>query len=119
VLSVSSLSVSHIGKVRTHNEDALYFDDEQGVWLVADGMGGHASGEVASAMAIEVISSAVNNKDALDNAITSAHQKILQQGTEQPEQKGMGTTIVAATVRKTGFDIAWVGDSRIYLHTHK
>jgi len=115
MLTVKSITVSHTGHVREHNEDALYADDHQGIWLVADGMGGHASGEVASQLAVKSIIEAINEGQPLTEAIKQSHLAILNQAEQKPEQKGMGTTIVAAQQLKTSFKIAWVGDSRAYL----
>lgn len=112
---IKSVAVSQVGKVREHNEDTVYVDNERGLWIVADGMGGHACGEVASQLAIEVVSNSVSEGAKLINTVSSAHQAILDQTKAQPEQKGMGTTLVAATGVNGGFNLAWVGDSRAYL----
>ena len=114
MLTIESVALSHVGKVRKHNEDAIHIDDEGGLWLVADGMGGHASGEVASNIAISSIPKKIEEKMSLTDAIACAHQNILLQGQENSEQTGMGTTIVAAKLTTNGFYIAWIGDSRIY-----
>ena len=119
LLTIESIAVSQVGKVREHNEDSLHVDDTNGLWLVADGMGGHASGEVASDIAVTVIPDKIKAKGTLSEAITFAHQTILLQGQQHPEQKGMGTTIVAAQSLTNGFNIAWVGDSRIYCFDNK
>ena len=111
---IKSISISQTGKVRDHNEDSLYIDDKLGLWLIADGMGGHACGEVASDLAIKTITEETKQKP-LNLAIKKAHHHILEQGQKKTKQKGMGTTIVAAQAIKTGFKIAWVGDSRAYL----
>ena len=119
MITVKSLASSHNGKVREHNEDAVYADDQRGLWIVADGMGGHASGEVASQLTVDTIATAIANKKTLQEAIIMSHQAILSQAQENPNQKGMGTTVVAAQRFKTGFKIAWVGDSRINLITDR
>lgn len=114
LLRTESVAVSEVGHVREHNEDAHFADDAMGLWLVADGMGGHASGEVASRMAIEGITAALRNANSLESAIQQAHRDIIAAGEANQEQYGMGTTIVALQRRVSGFQIAWVGDSRIY-----
>ena len=119
MLPVKSLAVSQTGKIREHNEDAVFVDDQSGLWLVADGMGGHACGEVASALAAETVSSSMADGVGLSEAIELAHHSILEQSKLHTEQQGMGTTIVAAKSLKAGFDIAWVGDSRAYLFNGK
>lgn len=115
MLPVKSLAVSQTGKRREHNEDAVFVDEQSGLWLVADGMGGHACGEVASVLATEIVSTSTAKGTELGEAINHAHLSILEQAQTQPEQQGMGTTIVAAQSLKTGFKIAWVGDSRAYM----
>jgi protein phosphatase len=114
-LLIKSVAVSQIGKVREHNEDAILADEAKGLWIVADGMGGHACGEVASQLAIDVVADKASDGEKLVDAISSAHEAILEQAGNNPEQQGMGTTIVAAALSGTGFNIAWVGDSRAYL----
>ncbi len=108
------MSLSHMGKVRSNNEDYILSDDELGLWVVADGMGGHACGEVASELACQTIQAAVSADRALDTAVIDAHEAILKQAGQQPHQKGMGATVVAAQQIGPGFNIAWVGDSRAY-----
>lgn len=116
---IHTIAVSQVGKVREHNEDALFFNESAGLWLVADGMGGHASGEVASELAIKTVSSCLQTGENIKLAIESAHKEILHQGQLNPEQKGMGTTIVAAQLKQYGFNIGWVGDSRAYCYDKK
>jgi serine/threonine protein phosphatase PrpC len=113
-MRVRSVSVSEVGHVRDHNEDTLHADDTQGLWLVADGMGGQAAGEVASRIAIDTVVSRAGQGESLDPAIKAAHQAIHASTVDNPDRNGMGTTMVAA--RRTGlaFELAWVGDSRIY-----
>ncbi|MBV1907868.1 MAG: protein phosphatase 2C domain-containing protein [Kangiellaceae bacterium] len=106
-----------VGCVRELNEDSIHSAD--GLWIVADGMGGHACGEVASAMAIEVIDSGFASHGSLDNAIQTAHQQIVKSGKENLSQSGMGTTVVAMTGDQMQYQIAWVGDSRAYLWDKK
>lgn len=102
-----------VGCVRELNEDSIF--SQSGLWLVADGMGGHACGEVASAMAIKQISQDFDNHGSLDNAIQTAHEQIIEAGQNDVAQSGMGTTIVAMMGDKRHYQIAWVGDSRAYL----
>ena len=118
MLAIESIALSCVGKVREHNEDSTYLDDN-GLWLVADGMGGHASGEVASNIAVSTIPNRIQANEPLTDAIMFAHQAILQQGQQNAEQSGMGTTLVAAQLTANGFKLAWVGDSRIYCFDRK
>ena len=107
--------LTHVGLRREHNEDTYYGDSQLGLWLVADGMGGHEFGEVASALARDTIVEQVRNGAPLSDAIRAADQSIIQQSQRRNEALPMGTTIVAAQLSGTRFEIAWVGDSRIYL----
>lgn len=111
----NSVACSHVGHVRQRNEDSLLADDKKGLWLVADGMGGHAGGDVASQLACEVVVSCVNQRATLADAIAQAHQRILEKSAATTELAGMGTTLVAAQRQGNGCLLAWVGDSRIYL----
>lgn len=103
------------GNRRDHNEDAWHADPESGLWLVTDGMGGHEAGEVASDIVREVVGNAVMQGQSLTGAIHTAHQAVLDAGREGRGVWGMGATIVALHVRGFDYEIAWVGDSRIYL----
>jgi len=108
--------LTHIGLERELNEDTYYGDSQLGLWLVADGMGGHARGELASALAREAIVREVRQGRSLEQAIGVADQEIRAASScRGSEPRPMGTTVVAAVVRGQAFNIAWVGDSRGYL----
>ncbi|MCX7563359.1 protein phosphatase 2C domain-containing protein [Xanthomonadaceae bacterium XH05] len=107
--------LTHVGLRREHNEDTYYGDSQLGLWLVADGMGGHEFGEVASALARDTIVGQVRAGHSLGDAIRAADKEIIRQSQRRNEALPMGTTVVAARVEGTRFEIAWVGDSRIYL----
>jgi serine/threonine protein phosphatase PrpC len=107
--------LSHVGLRREHNEDTYYADAELGLWLVADGMGGHEFGEVASALARDAVVREVKAGKALPEAIRSADEEIIRQSRRRAESLPMGTTMVALRVNGNKFELAWVGDSRAYL----
>lgn len=107
--------LSHVGLRREHNEDTYYGDGQLGLWLVADGMGGHEFGEVASALARDTIVREVRAGKSLAQSIQAADEEIIKQSRRRAEALPMGTTIAAARVGNDRFEIAWVGDSRIYL----
>lgn len=109
--------LSHVGLRRKLNEDTYYGDTELGLWLVADGMGGHDSGEVASALAREAVVGEVATGHSLSDAIRSAGERILRHSRYRQSALPMGTTVAAARVHNGRFEAAWVGDSRIYLWT--
>lgn len=115
------------GLRRPENEDAYLLDVEQGLFCVADGMGGHAAGEVASRLAVEVLAREMARPDvdaALDArlraAVATANRAILEAAERDPALAGMGTTLTALALARDdgGFTIAHVGDSRAYLFRH-
>ena len=107
--------LTHVGLRRELNEDTYYGDGELGLWLVADGMGGHEYGEVASALAREAIVREVRGGAALDQAIRTADEDIIRASHQRGDALPMGTTVVAARISGRRFEVAWVGDSRVYL----
>jgi len=135
-MKIYSYGLTDIGKVRTNNEDSFVCDNETGLFVVADGMGGHNAGEVASQRAIETIHSyikkiyatpdkvvygAIDKKlsvwgNHLASAIRIANSVVYQSAQSSPDKKGMGTTIAAAFYdrKKNLLSCANVGDSRIY-----
>jgi len=108
--------LTHPGLHRELNEDTYYGDAGLGLWLVADGMGGHAHGELASALARDAIVREIRRGAELEPAIRAADRDIEQVSHQRPEPHPMGTTVVAALIRDQRFQIAWVGDSRGYLY---
>ncbi len=120
---------SDIGSRRADNEDAFLCDVERGLFLIADGMGGHAAGEQASALAVQTLDtelSGVRLRAALsdgddslralfDDTLRAASTAILRAGEHHPEWKDMGTTAVVAYAAADRLYIAHVGDSRAYL----
>ncbi len=107
--------LTHVGLRRELNEDSYYGDGELGLWLVADGMGGHDYGEVASALARESIVREVRAGTPLQQAVRIADEEIIRTSRTRRDALPMGTTVVAARIAGRRFEVAWVGDSRIYL----
>jgi len=125
---------TNVGMKRTHNEDAFEVIDEEKLYLVADGMGGHASGEVASKMAIDTLreffkatsadpeatwpykmdKSRGYEENRLITGIKLANLRIHENAQREPKLRGMGTTVVSILVIDEGVLIAHVGDSRVY-----
>ena len=108
-----------IGRVRKQNEDAAWLNEERGVYVVADGMGGHLAGEVASAMAIDAVKSMAQSHDiasisVLRETVSAVHEAIGTRARENQSCSGMGTTISAMWRGGHYMYIAHVGDSRIY-----
>jgi len=108
-------NASHVGLRRELNEDTYYSDGELGLWLVADGMGGHEFGEVASALARDSVVREVRSGRTLSEAIRSADEEIIRQSRKRADSLPMGTTMVALKIVDHRFELAWVGDSRAYL----
>jgi serine/threonine protein phosphatase PrpC len=127
--------VTDVGVVRDHNEDSASMEPAQGFFIVADGMGGHAAGEVASAMAVDTVKQTLaashdeieafkkGPTDAgrrqivqlLQNAVLQAHQAVFQRGQTEQDKQGMGTTLDVVLVAGAEAFVAHVGDSRTYL----
>jgi serine/threonine protein phosphatase PrpC len=118
-LKVDCFGISDIGLVREINEDAWLVQPEKGLFLLADGMGGHNAGEIAAHIAVRSIAESYSIEDekpnSLKNAISSANILIYKKGSEDPSLSGMGTTLTCLALKKEEALIAHVGDSRIYL----
>jgi serine/threonine protein phosphatase PrpC len=124
-----------VGMVREHNEDSAYADPQGMFFVVADGMGGHAAGEVASAMACEEMKRALEQARPqilkfadsptdegrkslvalLETSVQKAHQAVFERGGREADKKGMGTTLDVVLVAGGEAFVAHVGDSRTYL----
>jgi len=113
-----------IGRVRDNIEDEYLVDEEIGLFLVADGLGGHRAGEVASRLGAETIHGFLKAHPVTDNstinqlikkAVDNAHEVILNRAFNNSNLRGMGTTVVLALCRGDRLYIAHVGDSRAYL----
>ena len=135
VVRCVSAALSHVGMKRDHNEDAYFNNDELGLYVVADGMGGHAAGEIASWEAVEAVHGMVRRgKDIIDaylrtpgedtvaalrrlleSAIQAATYMVFGIAEQDPTNKGMGTTITAMLVIHNIAVVGSVGDSRAYL----
>jgi len=107
-------ALSDPGQTRTHNEDSLLCSAPLKLWAVADGMGGHQRGEVASALALQVLREQVEAGSALPEAVVQAHAAIRVAADGDLASQGMGTTLVAVQLDGDRFTLVWVGDSRAY-----
>lgn len=135
MMKIESYGMSNVGMKRVQNEDSYLINDEMGLYMVADGMGGHLGGEYASKLAVTTVEEVVrrlrfdpditqirgvNTDDAgpsqqLTHAIQEAGRRIHDQALYDENLRGMGTTAVAALVNAPKIFIANVGDSRAYL----
>ncbi|GAB4538460.1 MAG: Stp1/IreP family PP2C-type Ser/Thr phosphatase [Haliangiales bacterium] len=115
-----------VGIQRSQNEDAFYVDDALGLYLVCDGMGGHASGQVASDLAVRTIVHAIKTGDPppppgqepLQAAMQAANSAVFQRSQLDPHCRGMGTTAVGMRAHDDLLHICHCGDSRVYLLRH-
>jgi len=126
---------THAGRVRTHNEDGLLIEPGLGLFVVADGMGGHKAGEVASALALEAIQAFLvratqdddhtwpfglertldGNGNRLRTGVKLANRRVFRESERRDEYTGMGTTIAAMLFDGDSAVVCGVGDSRVYL----
>ncbi len=133
-LHIEVAGQTDVGRKRAHNEDNFAILGEFGLYIVADGMGGHASGEVASRLAVETMRDFFSTtaddpektwpykmdrgrsyeENRLVTAIKLSNLRIFETAKNNPKQRGMGTTVVAMFVTAEGMYLAHVGDSRIY-----
>ena len=112
----SYATLSDIGRVRTHNEDSVLAQPP--LFVVADGLGGHEAGEVASSIAVETLRDHAPRRPdskALARAVRAANREVIRAAREGFGRQGMGTTMTTAIVEGTHIAIAHVGDSRAYL----
>lgn len=122
MFSLKSWAQSDIGRKRTNNEDSLFSDSNLGLFMVADGMGGHRGGDKASKLAIKTAadtykkcySEGSSPKDALKKALKEAANEVFLASLKEPDLKGMGTTLSALVITGEEAIIAHIGDSRIY-----
>lgn len=120
---IRAYGMSHVGMVRSNNEDSFATVPELGLFLVADGMGGAKAGEKASRIAVETVVAEMRKAgpaataENLAEAVQLANQNIRWEAEQNPQDSGMGTTIVAALVREPIAHIVNVGDSRGYIRT--
>lgn len=113
-------SRTNVGLKRKINEDSLFVDSERGLWAVADGMGGHDAGEVASATVIEALRNLprVENLDELasaaKDALAGANRQLIDLARSSGSQQSIGTTVVGIAIADGDFRCFWMGDSRAY-----
>lgn len=133
-MKILARGLSDKGLARTHNEDSFFADKDLGFFVVADGMGGHAAGDIASNMAVEALSGYIRKSctgvapligpsdsgrsvasNRLASGIRLANQVVCEAAKNNPSWQGMGTTIVAALIDGSSVSLAHAGDSRAYL----
>ncbi len=107
-------AISDTGRVRSNNQDRIFADEKLGLWIVADGMGGHVGGARASQLACEAVVEAVGHGMPLEDAFEVAHARVRSIQLEDSSLTGMGTTLVAVHECGKQYCIVSVGDSRAY-----
>jgi len=131
--AIEMATATHAGMVRAHNEDSIGTDASIGLAVLADGMGGYNAGEVASGIAVAMVSKETRDTVAdtqphdrdrasgelmavriLRNVVARANSSIFQAASSQPQYAGMGTTLVVALLSDNQITVAHVGDSRLY-----
>ncbi len=135
---ITFAALTDVGRQRDHNEDNFLVDKKLGLFVVCDGMGGHAAGEVASALAVKMFHDTVKRESwmledyaadkhgadrvtrkqvlaLLENAIDQASGRVHEEAQKDTTKRGMGTTLVAIVMLAHEAFVVWVGDSRIYL----
>lgn len=123
-----SFAATDIGRVRKINEDSYYNDPaHMGLYIVADGMGGHQAGEVASALAVETLSTLLREslmggntrssyiEDAMRDAVVKTNRAVYDLAMSKSGYSGMGTTVVVCILKENHLHVAHIGDSRAYL----
>ena len=113
-------AASDTGLLRERNEDRYWVDDEHGIYLVVDGMGGHAAGELAAQVALDTIRETVTALEATPEqrvraAVAEANNRIFEIAGSHQEFRGMACVLTLAVVEDGNITIAHVGDSRMYL----
>src|SRR5438128_11080629 len=133
-MQVKSFGLTHVGRQRQHNEDSFLVEDKVKLYLVADGMGGHAAGEIASRIAVDSISEFIlhskeddgtwphaydehyrRSTNKLMAAVRMANTRVLEAMRKDARLRGIGPTVVACLVEDGLISVAHVGDSRAYL----
>ncbi len=135
MIIVESAGISDVGRKRERNEDSLFYDDKMGLYVVADGMGGHLAGEVASKLVVDTMRDYITQKtendqldesDFIDDSISKEANRLLssirisnqvvhEASLQDESYRGMGSTVSAVYFTDSSFIVANVGDSPIYL----
>ncbi|MBX2809962.1 MAG: serine/threonine-protein phosphatase [Cellvibrionaceae bacterium] len=115
-------ALTHVGTVREHNEDAILSHPVAGVWLVADGMGGHEGGAYASQCIIKHLQAGCDRYkgnylvERIRHFLSEAHQEIFQHSQQLTNQPIIGSTVVVLALESDNYHCFWSGDSRCYLY---
>jgi serine/threonine protein phosphatase PrpC len=120
ILSWSSFGITDVGKVRKHNEDSLLDRPEIGLWVVADGMGGHEGGDVASQMIVNSLGKIHEGLtldryiDDIEDVILNVNKRLIAKASESEKRVTIGSTVVGMVAYNELCTFFWAGDSRLY-----
>ncbi len=119
-MKIYAHGVSDIGRSRSNNEDCFFIAPDSRLFIVADGMGGHPAGEVASRLAVAAARSYLAHQDNpglphLAQAVLAANRAVRDNARQHPRRQGMGTTLTLLAIQDRQARLAHVGDSRLYL----
>ena len=115
-----SSAISHVGKVRQHNEDSVLDKPSQGLWVVADGMGGHSAGDVASQTIVGTLDQLGPRAyisdyiDLVEDTLVKINQDLIEYSQKKLNGLTVGSTVVCLLTRDSLGVVLWVGDSRLY-----
>jgi len=123
---MKAFAITDVGQVRLMNQDFVYCSQKPvgslpNIFIVADGMGGHKAGDMASSFAVETFIKIIEASDEknqitlIDETIKTVNEKLIEKATESEDYEGMGTTFVVATIIDNVLHVANVGDSRLYV----
>ena len=113
-MTLAAVALTDIGQIRERNEDSFLLDQGASLFAVADGMGGHAAGDVASQTAIAAFAAAFAETRNVVIAMKTANRAVIERGNADPARAGMGTTLTAVHITGDTALVAHVGDSRLY-----
>lgn len=117
-MNFRSVSRTHTGLVRSHNEDALVERSDVGLWAVSDGMGGHAAGDVASGLVVAAMRQLSRDRvspDGIRQTLEAVNDDLLARSSEGGQDRTMGATVTVLGSDGKTFFCLWAGDSRLYL----
>ncbi len=123
---MNAYGMTDVGRARKNNQDYMFCHEDAlgklpNLFIVADGMGGHRAGDVASRGAVDTVMETIEKTELhdpvsiLQEAVTAANHHVMEMAMENPDYEGMGTTLVLTTVYEKDFYVANVGDSRLYI----
>ena len=117
MMKLQTAALTHPGKIREENQDSIFcrIQENHALLMVADGMGGHAGGSLASSMTVDLVQQQLDSGKTIRQALKYANSQLLKMAEQDPAYDGMGTTVTLVKICDAHAEIAQVGDSRAYL----